>query len=522
MHNKPLRYKFLNLHSLIVLLGLLVAFITAINGFYATHKVQRERLIVETLNSNQAYAKKLASSTEGFIRFAYQQLEFTAHLTEKRINDQEYLQHEIDHLHQQTDSFNSVAIINRDAVVLAASESVKNIIGKKIATAGVLESIKVKAPMVSLPYMSSVGNLIAIITYPMFNEDGDYLGYVGGTMYLKEHSVLNDLLGENFFQDGSYVYVIDQNKQIIYHPDVNLVGTYSADNSFTRSALSGHSGAFQVTNPSDIEMLAGFATIKSARWSVVVQKPLKDTLAPLEDILLQVFLQMMPVGILTTFLIVLLAIFLSRPLRKLAINVGRMDNPAAYDGIAKISSWYAESFVLKQAVLNGLTLLNVHINQLRHDADTDPLTGVYNCRGLQFLLDKLVQNKIPFSVLAVDIDHFKNINDTYGHGVGDKILVMLANTMRDISRGSDVVARTGGEEFLLILPNSSEEIALNFAERLRICVSEIVTEPAGSITISIGITICLKHKRTIEETIKNADQALYRAKELGRNRCEVF
>src|SRR5690554_456951 len=522
MSKKLLRYKLLNLHSLIVLLAFLVAAVTAVNGFYATHNAQRDKLIQETLSSNHAYAKKLATSTDNFIRSAHQQLAFAAHLIEQNFNDRALMLREAERVQQQTENFNSVAIVNHEAVVLATSSSVTSAIGKKVTTSGVLESIEAQEFWVSLPYMSVAGNLVALITYPMFNENGDYLGYVGGTIYLKERSVLNDLLGEHFHQDGSYIYVVDRNKQIIYHPDVNRVGTYTTGNMASNTVLYKHSGSIQSVNSLGIEMLAGFATIESAQWGVVVQRPLKDTIASLDSLMVQVILRMLPLGIITTIAILILATYLARPLHKLARSAGKMDNPAAYNEITKISSWYAESYILKQAILKGLTLLNVQINRLQRDADTDPLTGAYNRRGLQLLLDELTHNKIPFSILAVDIDHFKKVNDTYGHDAGDKVLIMLANVMREVSREPDIVARTGGEEFLLVLPNSPEDVALKIAERLRIRVSEIVTEPVGSVTISIGITTCSKHRRSMDEVLKGADKALYRAKELGRNRCEVF
>lgn len=130
MSKKLLRYKLLNLHSLIVLLAFLVAAVTAVNGFYATHNAQRDKLIQETLSSNHAYAKKLATSTDNFIRSAHQQLAFAAHLIEQNFNDRALMLREAERVQQQTENFNSVAIVNHEAVVLATSSSVTSTIGK--------------------------------------------------------------------------------------------------------------------------------------------------------------------------------------------------------------------------------------------------------------------------------------------------------------------------------------------------------------------------------------------------------
>lgn len=122
----------------------------------------------------------------------------------------------------------------------------------------------------------------------------------------------------------------------------------------------------------------------------------------------------------------------------------------------------------------------------------------------------------------MDIDHFKKVNDTFGHAGGDKVLIALTQIVRQICREQDVVARTGGEEFVLILPNTTSDIAQVIAERLRDRVANMHIEPIGSITISIGIATCTEHVKSTSEVLDSADQALYNAKVLGRNRCEVF
>ena len=164
----------------------------------------------------------------------------------------------------------------------------------------------------------------------------------------------------------------------------------------------------------------------------------------------------------------------------------------------------------------------MQINQLKEEAATDPLTGALNRRSLQLLLDQFEQKQVLFSVLAVDIDHFKKVNDTFGHPAGDKALIALTQVMRQQSREQDLVARVGGEEFVLILPNTSSDTAQTIAERLRIKVAETQINPIGSIQVSIGIATSPENVVSTETTLNQADQALYQAKNLGRNRCEVY
>lgn len=124
------------------------------------------------------------------------------------------------------------------------------------------------------------------------------------------------------------------------------------------------------------------------------------------------------------------------------------------------------------------------------------------------------------AVCMCDIDHFKNINDTYGHEIGDHVLQSIAEELKNSSRDSDIILRYGGEEFLIISLFDSEEKLLNYAERIRINIEkkQIVETP---VTISIGISV-LYVKTTLEQAICDADRALYNAKNTGRNKIVFF
>lgn len=156
----------------------------------------------------------------------------------------------------------------------------------------------------------------------------------------------------------------------------------------------------------------------------------------------------------------------------------------------------------------------------------DSLTGLYNRRYFETHLQKLiVKNKETnkkFGVLIMDIDHFKNINDTYGHTVGDEILKIYGERLQYNIRGFDMVARFGGEEFVVLLPDVSEETAYHVGERLRRSISDVpfvCNIPDGQITVtaSIGGAIIEAGDYTVAEVLDRADKALYAAKENGRN-----
>lgn len=160
---------------------------------------------------------------------------------------------------------------------------------------------------------------------------------------------------------------------------------------------------------------------------------------------------------------------------------------------------------------------------------TDSLTGLYNRRYFEVHLQKLLQknetSRKSLGIVMVDIDHFKKVNDTYGHAVGDEILKEFSDRLQDKLRGFDMVARLGGEEFVALLPDVSDEMAHVVAERLRSAISDKpftckVPEGSLSITASLGGTIVPKGTVANPETVmKEADDALYKAKHDGRNAC---
>jgi two-component system, cell cycle response regulator len=165
-------------------------------------------------------------------------------------------------------------------------------------------------------------------------------------------------------------------------------------------------------------------------------------------------------------------------------------------------------------------------DHLRRLALTDQLTGVYNRHYLAEIalrrIGEAERHGIPLTMLVLDIDHFKQVNDTHGHETGDVVLAETAATLRASCRQGDVIARTGGEEFVLLLLNMTRDSATGFAERLRQRIAEI--QPAGvAITVSIGIAATSPDRvgTRFETLFKAADTALYQAKRSGRNRVVV-
>ena len=160
-------------------------------------------------------------------------------------------------------------------------------------------------------------------------------------------------------------------------------------------------------------------------------------------------------------------------------------------------------------------------------ASTDPMTRLYNRRYFSRIarhaLALAKREKESLSVIMLDIDHFKYINDTYGHQVGDQVIILLAETITEQLRQSDFAARFGGEEFVILLPSTSLASARGIAEKLRKTVETLTYKSAEGIaihfTISLGVsTVDILTEDSVEPALKRADDAMYLAKESGRNR----
>ncbi len=122
-----------------------------------------------------------------------------------------------------------------------------------------------------------------------------------------------------------------------------------------------------------------------------------------------------------------------------------------------------------------------------------------------------------FCLLMFDLDHFKTVNDNYGHDVGDQVLIEVVQLSMETIRHSDVLARWGGEEFMVLLPQANLDMALSLGQRLRQRISKHTFTGAGHLTVSIGVTH-MEEGYTVDELLKRVDDALYEAKESGRNR----
>ncbi len=175
--------------------------------------------------------------------------------------------------------------------------------------------------------------------------------------------------------------------------------------------------------------------------------------------------------------------------------------------------------------LTDITKMSELTNSYQHEANYDSLTQIYNRNMLHRLMDKKIfqteDDKSTFVLIMMDIDFFKKVNDTYGHLVGDDVLINISQLIKKYTRSSDIFARWGGEEFILVLDTDLTK-GVEIANILRKHIENEVFDTVKTITCSFGITV-YKEKDSLDTLIKRADEALYNAKESGRNKvCQVI
>ena len=282
------------------------------------------------------------------------------------------------------------------------------------------------------------------------------------------------------------------------------------------------------------EVIATSAMLEVPRWGVVLETSKQEALLPLVAFRRQVLL--MALGLAVLFLVpaLLLARALVLPLEQLSrvsrrIRAGKpgLQVKTRIGGeLGEFISTFNSMSVSLEESLEEITAKN---EELRVMSITDPLTGRYNRRYIEDYLGRelelAIRTQDPLTILMIDLDHFKEYNDTYGHIAGDMALKLLGNILMETVRKTDVVARYGGEEWIICLSHTSSEGGAKIAEKLRKAVEKNVFTLKGQetwITVSIGIATAPEDGTDYSAIVEAADTAMYLAKASGRNQVQVF
>ncbi|MBQ4878978.1 GGDEF domain-containing protein [Pseudoalteromonas luteoviolacea] len=504
----------IDLKKLILALATCGVVLSLLNTLFASYQVHKEAFIKDTLHANQTYATKLAEVTQLFLQSVNSQLNVSAFHIAENIDDTSLVNAELERLLSQTNSFDSLVVASADGQIIAVRPELP-VLGQSISSQQ-LHKVMLQKPVVLDPFVSPAGNLMISPTYPLFDGQGQYLGFVAGGIYLHGDTILNRLLGRHHYADGSYSYVVDKAHRILYHPDPDRIGEQVSNNVVIDRVLNGQTGAMELVNSSDKQMIAGFAAIPMTGWGVVSQRPLISILNQLAITHRSVVYSSVPFTIVILGWVFVVGFLIARPLTVLAKQLTVVENKNVSG--AGVSAWYYEVANLKCALLQSHRAVRQVISALDADRKTDKLTALHNRLSLDLWLENAIKSKVGFSVLAIDIDHFKSINDSHGHCTGDKVLKELAKLMIQNARANDFCCRVGGEEFLIFMPNQSLSQAMITAERLRTLISNHTMPNGIRVTVSIGVSQWPNNSMQIDKVIEMADKALYQAKQSGRNK----
>ncbi|WP_455885672.1 sensor domain-containing diguanylate cyclase [Pseudomonas spelaei] len=508
----------LNLRILLLIFVVLSAVATLANSFWVMFKIRKQELIENALEVNKAYAARIAASVEQVLRSDLDKLKYGSAVIGKTFDDKHSLAAETQRLFGQDASFNAVLIADAAGTIIASAPEDLGLNGRTLQHKAPL---RLRTPIISNAFESMAGNLVVFISHPVFDVKGEYLGLIGGSVRLEQRNTLQALIDTNVRKDGAHLYLIDSARRVLYHNEPEQIGDIVGQGAIVDAALSQETGTLQAPDEQGVEMLAGFAKVPSSGWGVISQQPIENIQTILRQTMVKVAQGIAPLALFGIVLIWWLGARISAPLSRLADCAKRLDTPDSYERISAVPARYFESWQIRRALLLGATLLQEKIGKLNQQAQTDALTGLANRRAMQEILARWQDANKAFAVVSMDIDHFKRVNDTFGHGVGDQTLRTIAALMQQNSRSNDLACRVGGEEFVLLLPNSSLQTAAEVAERLRASIAAADIDTVGHITVSLGVALWSPGGDPISAVLERADQLLYQAKQDGRNRVVV-
>lgn len=508
----------LTLKHLILFVALLSVGLTMTSLVTWGYQASKKSFVKKSLEANEAYAKKISYTTNQFLTNTLRVLKYSAEELTNHQDDEAVLSLEANRLYEQMNLFNSVIVVSESGEVLATSSSVNEVIGEMFNAPQEQEILKAQAPLISKLHIAVTNRSVILISHPIYDDEGKYIGYIGGAIYLMENNQLSEVLGAHFYEDDSYVYVVDEKGSIIYHPNREQVNQAVVHPFFMDEKISRGSGSQQFVHSDGSKMIAGYAPVAMTNWRVIVEKETALAIQPVIEMRRNMVLKTLPFLLVSFLGIVFVSNQIAKPLQQLSVNAEISLSKDFHRDIKVINAWYYEAIQLKKAIVNSFTTFETRVNHFLEQSETDSLTGLGNRRFMDYKMENWEKDNLSYSMIMLDIDHFKRVNDRYGHSVGDEVLKYLADEMRAAVRGQGVCCRYGGEEFVILLSEAKEEDVNDLAEKLRKKLEETVSPCGEVITISAGIAhypTSADHKVKLIET---ADARLYEAKNTGRNR----
>lgn len=383
--------------------------------------------------------------------------------------------------------------------------------------------------VMSEPYVEPrLGQTVATLAVPI--EAGP-LTFAGSLAATVRFEAVDTILQDFTLEGAGRVALVTANGDVIAGSAASSAGVAGpgvAVAAEVLETLSAVDGAVEYTSADGTDMVGAMTTLPGIDWAVVAQIPAEEAYAEIVDLRNSAFLLVTVILVVVGGIAYVLGVVIVRPLARLTEGAGAVaagdlsvDLPSAGRGeVGYLTRVFNE---MVERLRRSREELDERNRELERLSVTDLLTGLHNRRYLLEAFDKEIRradrHERAFCVLMLDVDRFKEYNDTYGHLAGDAVLKRMGVVLREATRDLDVVARYGGEEFICLLPECDLENAVLAGERLRRRVADESIE-GGPVTISVGVAEFPTHGDSAGEVIGEADAALYEAKAAGRDRVK--
>ena len=380
-----------------------------------------------------------------------------------------------------------------------------------------------------IPYMEIITEeWLVSIGKTLTDQDGQILGVLAVDASID--TVVQALSAQDDDYPTAYSYVLDDQGVVLIHDNPTLRGAFHEAVFKNLPVANVTEGNFTYLT-SQGRRIAHFSRLDDLGWIVITGIPRSDVLRPIQLTIFWSLGIIIAAALLATWLVsYLLSRNIIKPLNQLQKRV--QDIVEGHKTSAHSSGLPGNEIGVIAEAIETLTEdalfqknleLQAKNNLLDSLSKTDQLTGIANRRMMQQVIEQEISRfnryQTPFCILSFDIDHFKAINDTHGHEVGDQVIIQLSEVIQSAIRRTDHFGRWGGEEFLLVCPQTTLDEAKVIAEKLRTSVQQHAFAHGLGITISIGVSE-FQSGATLKETLVQVDQKMYLAKEKGRNRVE--
>ncbi|WP_438444542.1 sensor domain-containing diguanylate cyclase [Gorillibacterium sp. sgz5001074] len=522
LHTLKIRLRFW-VSSIIVMLGLLILGSTYLQEA-TTRTRDTNRQLIETADIQRL-------SIENWISDHAAQIRYLAKMLSGPEKNREQIAQWFSTFIGSQDQFAAVVYVDKTGVTAVDSDGSP---GVNVREREYFEAARQGRELVTdIMIGKTSGKPIVLFSSPVSDKEGRFNGLVFGSIRIETLEKLMDLYD---FGDSGETYLLDRSGRFItsprHYPVRSLEDTNHSE--IYERASSGQAEESSYLNYRGVQVIGEAIWIKDHQWIIVAEREHAAVFKPLYRNMWTTCGIVLGVLGLSIWLILALTRRIERPIRFLLVGTKIMRD-GNYDYRIAPEEIESAPVELKQLCDTfNLTAqkLKSTIQMLEQSAVIDQLTEVYNRRFIMnegnMLLETCIRAEQPCSVLMIDIDFFKKVNDTYGHLVGDRVIIHAASILMSCIRSCDMVSRYGGEEFLILAPNTGAAPGgLQLGERIR---QEFEDHPYREEALSIPLTVSIGvsdyrsggsfGKTALEDMISRADEALYKAKRSGRNRVE--